>query len=167
MSALRRIGPKPKDVRYRLLASVLVNDETGCWEWQAAKAHGYGSIGIGSSYDGTRRIARAHRVAYEEYRGLIPEGLQLDHLCRNKGCVNPFHLEIVTARENTLRGDGPTARNARRTHCPHGHELAGSNIIWRGPDRRYRRCRACEERRWRSRTSEDSSPDKESEVSAR
>jgi hypothetical protein len=95
-----------------------------CWLWTGAKTHdGYGNIGVGKY----KRFA-AHRITYQMFRGPIPEGLQLDHLCRVRHCVNPFHLEAVTCRENILRGEGVCARHARRTHCKHGHELAGDNL---------------------------------------
>jgi hypothetical protein len=83
---------------------------------------------------------RAHRVSYVLAHGSIPDGLQLDHLCRNKLCVNPTHLEAVTARENTLRGVSVAAVNAKKTHCPRGHELSGSNLL---AYRKVRSCRAC------------------------
>lgn len=76
--------------------------------------------------------------------GPIPEGMDLDHTCRNRGCVNPEHLEPVTTQVNTLRGIGPTAENARKTHCKHGHPLEGDNL-YVDPEGK-RKCRACMER---------------------
>lgn len=85
-------------------------------------------------------MAKAHRVAFELIRGCIPNGLVLDHLCRNRGCVNPDHLEPVTFRENIMRGVGYTAQQARKTHCRHGHEFTVENTyVWRGG----RICRTC------------------------
>jgi hypothetical protein len=84
---------------------------------------------------------RAHRHAYEVMVGPIPEGLQLDHLCRVRNCVNPDHLEPVTPRENTLRGFGITAVNAAKTHCKNDHEFTAENTYVR-PDG-ARTCRAC------------------------
>ena len=84
----------------------------------------------------------AHRVAYELMRGPIPDGLTLDHLCRNVGCVNPDHLEPVTMKENILRGYSPAAQAARRDECAHGHAYTPENTY------RYangsRRCRICQ-----------------------
>jgi len=113
-----------------------VRKTSGCWEWTACRTKsGYGIIGAGG------RHAYAHRVAYELCVGPIPEGLTLDHLCRNRGCVNPAHLEPVTMRENLRRGDSPVGREARQTHCLRGHPLSGPNL--RTDRRGHRYCRAC------------------------
>lgn len=83
---------KPIQTRYK------VNSDTGCWEWLLAKAqNGYGRVRVG----GVQKAA--HRVEYEKIHGTIPDGLEIDHLCRNKGCVNPSHLEAVSHRENEYR----------------------------------------------------------------
>lgn len=95
-----------------------------CWEWKAGKDwDGYGNFFVSHT-----RCIKAHRFAYEILVGSIPEGLTLDHLCRNRGCVNPKHLEPVTHKENILRGEGHAAHNARKTHCPNGHPLEGNNL---------------------------------------
>jgi len=108
---------------------------SGCWVWTGSITKGYGQICVR-----TGRPELAHRVAYQLLRGDIPIGLELDHLCRNRACVNPGHLEVVDNRTNCLRGIGPTAINARMTHCKRGHELNGSNVnVYRG----MRFCRAC------------------------
>ena len=110
-------------------------DERGCILWpRAIGKDGYGRVAING------RILLAHRVAYEAARGPIPQGLQIDHLCRVRACVNPAHLEVVTSRVNSLRGVGPAAINALRTHCPRGHAYTPENTYWRG---RSRACRAC------------------------
>lgn len=117
-----------------------------CWEWQAYRnADGYGQFRVGT------QTCRAHRVSYEHFVGPIPEGLQLDHLCRNRGCVRPSHLEPVTGQENVVRGDGPTLlqeRNVATTHCPAGHEYTPENThMWSG----WRYCRQCRRDRDRER----------------
>lgn len=115
----------------------LAAGESGCWEWVAsAYPAGYGSFWLRG------KLRRAHRVAYSHWVGPIPDGYTIDHLCRNRLCVNPKHLEPVTNRENILRGIGPTANNARKTHCAHGHPFAGSNLVVSG-DGQERRCREC------------------------
>lgn len=82
-----------------------------------------------------------HRVAWETLRGPIPDGMQLDHLCRQRACWNPDHLEPVSPRENVLRGVGITAMNAKKTHCPQGHPYDDANTGITSTGKR--RCRAC------------------------
>jgi hypothetical protein len=119
----------------RLLAKVKVYPD-GCWFWTGAKSAG----GYGHFYDG-RNVRPAHRVSYELYKGPIPNGLVLDHLCGHPPCVNPDHLEAVTERVNILRASGTGAINAKKTHCPQGHEYTEENT-YRLPDGR-RRCHTC------------------------
>lgn len=118
----------------------------GCWEWTGARnPTGYGHSGI-------KRIERsgyAHRLAYTLVVGPIPEGMTLDHLCRNRGCVRPGHLEAVTHRENVLRSPiAPAAINARKTHCPKGHPYAGYNLMVMRSGRACRTCRNEQARRY-------------------
>lgn len=82
----------------------------------------------------------SHRIVYEALIGQIPSGMVLDHLCRVRNCVNPQHLEPVTNRANILRGNTPSAENARKTHCQNGHLLAGDNL---GFNKSRRLCRTC------------------------
>ena len=109
-----------------------------CWSWTGTRdKYGYGIIATGYQ---PRKFHKAHRVAYELLVGIIPVGLELDHLCRNPGCVNPAHLEPVTHRENILRGDTVFGRKVRQTHCVHGHEFTHSNTAYREG---RRQCRVC------------------------
>jgi hypothetical protein len=109
-----------------------------CWEWQGARSRGYGWFRVG---DGAQPTG-AHRIAYELYVGPIPDGLYIDHLCRNRGCVNPAHMEPVPNRVNILRGEGITAEQARQTHCKRDHEFTAENT-YRIPSTGSRVCRTC------------------------
>ena len=114
-------------------------DAHGCWVWDRWKCHqGYGRASIGG---GSTKTVVAHRVAYEVFVGPIPEGLTLDHLCRNRACVNPYHMDPVTHRVNILRGEGACARNARKTHCKRGHEFTPENTYWSARGRGCLTCR--------------------------
>lgn len=125
----------------RVLSKCLTTP-TGCWEFQGHRdQHGYGNIGLGGRGG---RQTKAHRVTYEALVAEIPEGLVIDHLCRNKSCVNPAHLEPVTQRENLRRADAwgaaASARRAR-THCPQGHPYDAENTYVTPSGSRD--CRAC------------------------
>lgn len=135
-----------------------VDKSDGCWVWTAGiSSGGYGSFWL----DGKNR--RAHRVAYELTVGPVPQGLQLDHLCRNRRCVRPDHLEPVTCGENIRRGDtgkNSGRHNATKTHCPQGHPYEGGNpIVSEG----RRRCRECGRIRSRDRQRRirNTNPDKQ------
>jgi hypothetical protein len=116
--------------------------DSGCLEWIAGTAgNGYGHFHTTQTPDEKARDVYAHRWSYEHHLGPIPEGLHIDHLCRNTRCVNPDHLEAVTQRVNTLRGTAPTAINAAKTHCPQRHGYTAENTY---TDREgYRHCRTC------------------------
>lgn len=124
----------------------IVKTEAGCWEWQLAlSVDGYGRFTIGSYTDGSRKQVRAHRWSYEQLRGEIPAGLHIDHLCRNRRCVNPAHLEPVTSLENTQRGFQKT-----KPYCKHGHLLSGDNL-YITPGTTRRKCRICMRRQGKER----------------
>ena len=121
---------------------------TGCWLWVGMlEKDGYGRFYM------DRRYHRAHRVAYQMFGGVIPDGLVLDHICRVRNCVNPLHLRVVTHKENILCGEGVPAKNARKTHCKRGHELSGWNLKIVPGGRACREC-ANAEKRARSKTDE-------------
>jgi hypothetical protein len=107
----------------RFLRKVHFDTLTGCWEWKgAADSKGYSRFVLYDRYGG-RKYMSGHRLAYHYFRGAIPEGLCLDHLCGFRDCVNPFHLEAVTIRENSLRQARWARRKARRPRCIHGHKF--------------------------------------------
>lgn len=119
----------------------------GCWQWTG---------GVRPNRYGRQRVNnvtyQVHRLAYELAVGPIPDGLHLDHLCRNTLCINPLHLEPVTCRENLMRGIGPASVNSKKTHCNHGHPFDEINTSIKRNG--HRRCRACERLRreaWRRR----------------
>lgn len=119
---------------------------TGCHLWtDCTSSHGYGQFWIGT------RTVGPHRWAWERVHGPVPEGLQIDHLCRVRHCVNPAHLEVVTSRENTRRGDaGMVVAEMMRskTHCPQGHPYDEANTHhYRGK----RVCRTCKREKMRAR----------------
>ena len=123
-------------------------DATGdCWEWTGARgANGYGDYrfpGLGTRY--------SHRIAYALLVGPVPDGLQLDHLCRNRICVNPDHLEPVTNRENWIRGHAPSARIYRSGSCAKGHAFTPENTLSLVGHPTERRCRTCHREEMRRR----------------
>jgi hypothetical protein len=115
---------------------------SGCWLWLASASNdGYGHL-----WDFRYKMVRyAHRVAYEIYRGKIPEGLTIDHLCRVRSCVNPDHLEAVPRLVNYHRGD--LNQNTTKTHCPKGHQYDEANTYVRKDGARG--CRECARLRMR------------------
>src|SRR3990167_5623746 len=112
---------KPRPSEFYFWAKVDKKGLNDCWLWKGADTQGYGHFKTKGKY------LLAHRFAYETIVGLIPAGLTLDHLCRQRACVNPLHLEPVTRGENVLRGIGRSARNARKTHCIRGHPFDEAN----------------------------------------
>ena len=124
-------------------------DGNSCWIWEGTReADGYGRFKPGP------RPVMAHRFAYQLLSGSIPEGLQLDHLCRNRGCVNPMHLEAVLPVVNIRRGmtGKVNNRNSRKTHCPQGHPYDLLNTYhWPNAPSQSRLCRECARQRERLR----------------
>jgi len=116
----------------------------GCWLWTGpVTSGGYGQIGLGGRGG---QVESVHRVAYTLSVGPIPDGLHIDHLCRNRRCCNPAHLEAVTLAENVRRGDNPKVRSARQTHCVHGHEYTPENTAY--TPQGWRTCRTCRRGRY-------------------
>jgi hypothetical protein len=112
-----------------------------CIIFTGAKAAGYGRVGHNEG--GKHTTLQVHRVAYEYFVGPIPDGLTLDHLCKNKCCVNHQHLEPVTRSENAKRGavSNPViVANREKTHCSRGHEFTPENTYRHGPSRHCREC---------------------------
>lgn len=134
---VKRGSSKPFDEK-------ILKVEGGCWEWQGGKDRdGYGRYGN----------KRAHRITYERVNGKIPEGLVIDHLCCNKGCVNPNHLEVVSPSQNSKRNyergmvSFLKTYHLSKTHCPQGHPYSGENLRLskiKGRKTRARRCKICD-----------------------
>ena len=109
---------------------------SGCWLWLGATTKdGY------AVFRSQRKLIYAHRFSYQKSIGEIPAGCELDHLCRNRMCSNPHHLEAVSHRENCLRGKSPVADCAQKTHCPRGHQYNKQNTRISARGKRY--CLAC------------------------
>ncbi len=136
----------------RLLSKIIKSSEPdGCWLWKdKLSKDGYAYFWVGQGGKLGKNVP-AHRVLYELMIGKIPEGCELDHLCKNPACVRPDHQEPVTHRINLLRGEGVAAKNAAATHCPQGHPYDLQNTYftkegWRG----CRQCRFESVQRFRS-----------------
>ncbi|WP_197481922.1 HNH endonuclease signature motif containing protein [Rhodococcus sp. HS-D2] len=146
----KRVANYPKvrklqDPKIKIERKVKITD-AGCWQWVGAifqKPTGsYGQLRVGRR--GEAKVVRAHRYSYETYVGAIPQGLVLDHLCRNTLCVNPDHLEAVTQKVNMSRG-----RHATKSKCVNGHSYTASNTYFNS--RGARECRTCRGIRYRKR----------------
>lgn len=119
-----RLAPIPFVKRLAMIAER--SGPEACWDWPGFCFDGYGKVSANLDARGSR-VWFAHLAAYTILVGPVPSHLELDHLCRNRRCMNPRHLEPVTPRVNTLRSNAPTAANARKTHCKHGHEFTPEN----------------------------------------
>lgn len=133
---------RKKSIEERFWLKVDKCEPDECWLWTGATngSMGYGTIQRGARGEGH---IRAHRLSWEIANGPIPEELVVDHLCRTPRCVNPAHMELVTFRENILRGDSMSARYTRTTECAKGHP--------RKPEERGKRCMECNRIWWRER----------------
>lgn len=129
--------PAIQRIESRVVRSDTFFQGTPCWIFTGSLNHG----GYGSARNDAGSVSLVHRITYEVLVGPIPDGLQLDHLCRVRSCCNPAHLEAVTAAVNNLRGVGAGAANAAKRECVNGHPLSGDNLAIEGPG--HRRCRTC------------------------
>lgn len=139
------------DIRAMLAAKSTI-EPSGCWLWDGQKDRdGYGRQKV--SYTSGQKTCSAHILSYEVHVGPVPAGLQLDHRCRVRHCVNPDHLEPVTSRVNTLRSPiAPAVLNSQKTHCVAGHELSGANVtICVEGHRRCKECRRVASAKYRAR----------------
>jgi hypothetical protein len=130
--------------RVCLFTKKVSKQPNGCWLWTAYTT----DFGYGQFFDG-ERIVGAHVFSYRHFKGKIPDGFDLDHLCRVRNCVCPDHLEPVTRQVNLLRGETIPSRKAQQTHCEKGHEFLDSNIYRaKNGTRACRICRAERNRQW-------------------
>lgn len=134
-----RFAPQdPSTFPTRYWALVDKRGPAECWPWKGKFCKGHGVLPWAARYRG------AHKFGYELAKGPVPDGLEIDHLCRNRACQNPAHMEPVTSRVNTMRGNAVSARHARATHCKRGHAKVPENINIRvSKGREYKRCKIC------------------------
>jgi hypothetical protein len=123
-------GPKPQDPIKAFMRKILVDLETGCWEWQGAlDAAGYGRAHDHEAYqNGVRQTMAAHRLAWRLFKGPIPAGMLACHRCDNPRCANPEHVFLGTYQDNNRDiSEKGRHRNGQKTHCKHGHAFTPEN----------------------------------------
>lgn len=135
-----------KSFQWKMDRHVFYDPMSGCWLWGGARSGGNNGNDYGATSDENGRVIYAHRASYEFFREKIPANLQIDHKCKNKLCINPDHLEVVSARENNMRSEGRASLNNRKTHCHNGHEFDEKNT-WYEKNKdgsiKARHCRKC------------------------
>lgn len=131
---------KKLNLSERLIRNIVISDN-GCWLWVGyLNRDGYGIL------SGEEFSTLAHRISYFCFKGQIPKNYEIDHLCRVRNCINPDHLESVTHKVNTLRGETLPAKNLKKTHCPKGHPYIETNIYLEKSkyNTLLRRCKTCQ-----------------------
>ena len=146
MKRFRSKFPVTDNLKDWVLVRCIPEPNSGCWIWLGClMPNGYSKSGL-EQPDGSWKGILGHRAAYEAFKGLIPAGLEIDHLCRNRCCVNPEHLEAVTTQINQLRGESASGKNARKTTCSKGHLFTPENTKYvkrRTTSLTHRECRIC------------------------
>lgn len=134
----------PLPIIVRLLHRIQIDQATGCWNWMGGNnGRGYGVIGL------NHRSWYVHRISHLLFIGPIPDGFEVDHLCKNRGCCNPFHLEAVPQSVNNARSASCCALNALKTHCKRGHLLDGENLYRTAAGRSCKRCHKIKTKEWK------------------
>lgn len=142
MNKMLIVNPTPKDI-LRFFKKISIDSKNGCWNWMGSHdSGGYGHV----VYNG--KLESSHRVFYAWFKGSIPRNkgkniFQLDHLCKNRKCVNPYHLELVSFKENILRGESPSAIHSKQIYCKNGHLLPKEFNYVRKNGKRERICQIC------------------------
>lgn len=139
-----RRGAKPRPASERFHSKYEVDPTTGCWNWTAARGdHGYGTIGETVAPMKSKTLL-AHRLSFEMHKGPIPEGLVVDHMCNNRACVNPNHLQAITHWENINRSPSPEIQRRLANRCIRGHDLTDQANVYIRLDTGRRQCKPCE-----------------------